>query len=413
MAPARIDPGNLAAVLPRGGRTLVLACSGESLLLADAVMLAGDALGAMTFTGIFVPGLNTKTYLANASCRVETFFMTPELKAAGDAVTFLPLCYGDILTRLRTAPIDAALFMATMPDAAGLCGFGPVVDFLADLWPQIPVRLAHLNPAMPRTRGDAGIPYSQLTAAIEHEQALLGFADPGPDAVVDAIAAHVAALIPNGATLQTGLGKVPTAVLRALKGHRDLHIHSGLIGEAVVELEEAGALAPGVAVTGGVAIGSPRLYDAIGGSAYAFRPVSHTHAPRIIAEIKGFVSINSAMEVDLLGQAYSEMGPGGLMSGPGGASDFARGVWCGGGLRIVALPASAAKSAISRIVAPNAGAGPVSLGRMDTDIVVTEFGAADLRGRSHQERAEALIAISPPDHAAALSESWAAFAAKF
>jgi acyl-CoA hydrolase len=266
---------------------------------------------------------------------------------------------------------------------------------------------------MPRTRGDAGIPYSQLTAAIEQEQTLLGFADAGPDAVTDAIAAHVARWIPNGASLQTGLGKVPTAVLRALKGHRDLHIHSGLIGEAVVELEEAGALAPGVAVTGGVAIGSPRLYDAIGGSAYAFRPVSYTHAPRIIAGIKGFVSINSAMEVDLLGQAYAEMGPGGLMSGPGGASDFARSVWCGGGVRIVALPASAAKGAISRIVAPNAGAGPVSLGRMDTDIVVTEFGAADLRGRSHQERADALIAISPPNHAAALSESWAAFAAKF
>jgi len=117
--------------------------------------------------------------------------------------------------------------------------------------------------------------------------------------------------------------------------------------------------------------------------------------------------------VDLLGQAYAEMGLGGLMSGPGGASDFARGAWCGGGLRIVALPASAAKGSVTRIVAPNRGAGPVSLGRMDTDIVVTEFGAADLRGLSHHERARALIAIAPANHREALESAWAGFAAKF
>jgi acyl-CoA hydrolase len=224
---------------------------------------------------------------------------------------------------------------------------------------------------------------------------------------------YVARWVPDGATIQTGLGKIPGAVLRSLKAHRNLRIHSGLIGDAVADLQEAGALAEGCAVTGGVAIGSRRLYDAVGGSTYRFEPVSYTHAPNIVANITNFVAINSAIEVDLLGQAYAEMGPGGLMSGPGGASDFARGAWCGGGLRIVALPASAAKGAISRIVGPNAGAGPVSLGRMDTDIVVTEIGAADLRGRSHQERAEALIAVSSPNHAAALSESWAAFAAKF
>src|SRR5271168_1732542 len=130
MAPARIGPNDIAAVLPRSGRTLVLACSGESLLLADAIMRAGETLGAMTFTGIFVPGLNTRTYLANPSCRVETFFLTPELKAASSATTFLPLCYSDILARLRSVPIDAALFMTTPPDAEGRCSFGPVVDFL-------------------------------------------------------------------------------------------------------------------------------------------------------------------------------------------------------------------------------------------------------------------------------------------
>ena len=392
---------------------MVLACSGESLLLAEAVTRAGSTLGAMIFTGIFVPGLNTRSYLANPLCRVETFFLTPELKAASEAVTFLPLCYGDILTRLRTVRIDAALFMATTPDADGWCGFGPVVDFLAELWPEIPVRIAHLNPLMPRTHGHRGIPYSELTAVVEHEQELLGFPPAKQDPIADAIAMHVARWVRDGATIQTGLGKIPGAVLRSLTTRRNLRIHSGLIGDAVAELEQAGALAEGCAVTGGVAIGSPRLYDAVCGSTYRFEPVSYTHAPSVVATIENFIAINSAIEVDLLGQAYAEMGLGGLISGPGGGSDFARGAWCGGGLRIVALPASAAKGAVSRIVAPNGGAGPVSLGRMDTDIVVTEFGAADLRGLSHHERAKALIAIAPANHREALESAWAGFAAKF
>ena len=145
MAPRRLDLGDLPAVLPRGGRVLVGACSGESVMLAEAVAHAGAALGPMTFTGVFVPGLNTRDYLANPLCRVETFFQTPQLKAAGDATQFLPLCYADILARLRTVEIDAALFMATPPDAEGFCGFGPIVDFLGELWPRIPVRVAHIN----------------------------------------------------------------------------------------------------------------------------------------------------------------------------------------------------------------------------------------------------------------------------
>jgi acyl-CoA hydrolase len=413
LAPRRIDPADIASALPPGGRTLIGACSGESLRLAEAVLRAGDALGAMTFTGIFVPGLNKQTYLANSRCRVETFFLTPELKAAGDAVSFLPLCYGDILTRLRKVPMDAVLFMATPPDSQGICGFGPIVDFLADVWPKIPVRIAHINPQLPRVRGAEGIPFSELTAFIEQEQPLLVMADAGTDPTFEAIARNVGRWIGDGATVQAGLGKIPTAALRALCGRRDLRIHSGLISEAVVDLEEAGALSGGVAVTGGVAIGTQRLYDAVGGPAYRFESVAYTHSPRVLSEISNLVCINSALEVDLFGQAYAEMGPGGLMSGPGGASDFARGTYAAGGLRIVALPASAAHGVISRIVGPNAGAGPVSLGRMDTDVVVTEFGAADLRGLGHHDRAKALITVAPPDHRETLGEAWAALAAKF
>lgn len=406
--PARIEPHELTSVLPVGGVVYVQGCSGESALFGDAVMAGGDALGAMRFTGIFVPGFNRRTYLPNSACRVTTFFQTPELTRGGAAVELLPLCYADVIAHLRTTPIDAAIFSVAPPDAQGLCSFGPVVDFLAELWPRIPTRIAHINPAIRRTRGPTGIPFEALTAYCEAEQPLPEAASEATDDVARAIAAHVANFIPDEATVQAGLGKIPGAVLARLTDRRGITIHSGLIGDSVLDLVEAGAA---TSVTTGVAIGSRRLYDAIAGEAFVFQPVSYTHSSAVIAALPRFVAINSALEVDLFGQAYAERGPRGLVSGPGGASDFARGARAGGGLRIVALPAAA--GAASRIVAPGEARGPVSLGRMDVDIVVTEHGAADLRGQSHENRAAELIAIAPPDHRERLDRAWRECQARF
>jgi acyl-CoA hydrolase len=393
---------------------LVAAATGESLLLARAVMAAGDALGPMTFTGAFIPGTNHHTYLANAQCRVETFFITSSLKAAlAEQVEFLPLCYNDVLARLQTIKIDAALFMCTPPDEDGNCSFGPAVDFLAEVWGRIPVRIAHINPLMPRTRGHKGIPFSQITAFVEGDQPFDTPSDQSSDPVAEAIAAHIAPFVPDGATLQTGIGKVPGAVLRALTGRRNLRVHSGLIVDEVVDLAEAGALAAGTPVLAGVAIGSKRLYDAISSETYQFQPVSVTHSALAIAAIPLFISINSALEVDVLGQVYSEVGPKGLMSGPGGASDYARAArFSLGGLRIIALASSAAKGSISRIVGAGQGAGPVSLGRSDVDLVITEHGVADVRGKTYVERAAALIAIAPEAHRDALAAGWAEYATR-
>jgi acyl-CoA hydrolase len=251
-----------------------------------------------------------------------------------------------------------------------------------------------------------------VTAYVEAEQELLGGTDRPDDALSQAIGEGIARYISDGSTIQTGLGKIPTAALRALRDRRALRIHSGLIPEAVVDLEDAGALAPGVSVIGGVAIGSRRLYDRVRGTAYRFHPVSYTHSPGVLAAIENFVALNSAMEVDLFGQSYAEVGPSGFTSGAGGASDFARGARAGGGLRIIALAASANRGAVSRIVAPGEGAGPVSLSRMDTDIVVTEHGAADLRRLDHDERAHALIAVASPAHRERLAAQWSVIAAK-
>ncbi len=404
MTPTRFAIDGLSAVLPAGGRTLVQGCSAESILLAQATAAAGDALGAMTLTGIQVPGINRYGWLPNEKCRFETFFMTPELRTAGDAVTFLPFCYADILAHLRSTRIDAALFSVSPPDANGLCSFGPTVDFLAELWPEIPRRIAHINPLLPVTAGPTGIPFDAIHAFIEGDATLPEAPDTGADPISLAIAGHVAALIDDGATIQTGLGKLPGAMLRMLVDRRDLRIHSGLIGDAVLELLDSGAIAEGSHITTGVAIGTRRLYDALPASKIRFCPVSYTHDPAVLARIAGFVTVNGAMEVDLYGQAFAEMGQTGWNSGTGGASDFARGAWAAGGLRIVVLPSTG--KAASRIVAPGAGRGPVSLGRMEIDIAVTEHGAADLRGLTHDARAAGLIAIAAPDCREALARAW-------
>jgi acyl-CoA hydrolase len=404
--PINLDQASFVSLLRPGSLVFVQGCSGESLLLADHVRKAGADLGPKTFTGIFVPGLNRYDYLANPDCRVLTYFMTPELKKAGAAIDFRPLCYADILADLRVRPIDAALVMLSPPNEYGLCSFGPIVDFLPDLWANIPTLIGHINPLLPPTRGAPGIPFSRLSAYINAEQPLLGQSEELADDEALAIADFIARITPDGATLQVGLGKIPGAVLRSLTTRKNLRIHSGLVSDAALALKQAGALAPGIAVTGGVAIGGPALYAACSDPAFEFRPVSHTHSARILAEIRDFISINSAIEVDLFGQAYAECGPRGWMSGPGGASDFARGAKIGGGLRIVALPSTARAGATSRIVDPRDAFGPVSLGRMDIDMVVTENGLADLRGLDHESRARRLIDIAAEPHRPALIAAW-------
>jgi acyl-CoA hydrolase len=410
-SPRLLRSGELAAVLPAGGLTLVSSCSAESDLLAGEVAAAGEALGDMDFAGIFVPGLNRHDWKAGPASRVTTFFQTLELRKRGGSARFLPLCYQDILALIRHEVPRAALVMCAPPDAKGNCSFGTEVALIAALWREIPVRIAHINPAMPHTPGDPGIPFSELTAYFEGEQALRGMPANPVDPVSGAIGAHVAALVPDGAALQTGLGKIPDAVLRTLTGHRDLRFHTGLIGDGALELVRSGAMAPGASALVGVAIGSAALYAGLDDLHFQFRPVTVTHDFATLAAIERLVTINSAMEVDLFGQVYAESSSRGFQSGPGGASDYARGARRSrGGLRIIALPA--ATSSTSRIVAPGQGHGPVSLSRFDVDVVVTEHGTADLRELTYQQRAAALIAIAAPEHREALDRAWHAVAAQ-
>lgn len=401
MAPLRIGSRDLAGQLAPGSRIWLHACSGESALIRDGLQAAD--LRGLTFTGIFVPGLNRLAGLLAAGARFDSFFMMPEFSGHDAQVRFLPFCYREIRLHLAAHAPDAALVMVSPPDEAGMCSLGPVNDFIADIWPRIPRIIAHVNPRVPRTQG-AAIPFDRFHAVIEGE-APLPVSDPGMDEVSARIAALARDMVPEGATIQAGLGRAPEAVLRGLTGHRNLSIHSGLIGDATLDLLEAGALRPEAPICAGVAIGSARLYEAVGRGEFRFAPPSETHDIARLAAIETLVTINSAIEVDLAGNGHAEATPKGLVSGPGGASDFAAGARGLHGLRMLVLPATAAGGRISRIVAPGGATGPVSLGRFDTDIVVTEHGIADLRAATPAERRERLIAIAAPEHRAELADN--------
>jgi len=405
--PETVAPSALAAVLPPGGLTLVSSTSAHSDLLHQMVGQAGDGLGKMRFAGVFVAGLNRAVWQAGQDSRTLTFFQTPELRQDAARVDFLPLSYSQIARYFAQHPPDAVLFMCAPPDEDGNCSFGVECSFVADLWSAAKTRIAHVNPAMPRTRGDRGIPWHEITAAIEAPQTLRALQAGQPDQDGREIARHLAPFIRDGAVIQTGLGKVPDAVLDILHDHKGLRIHSGLVGDGVLNLASSGALAGGVPILAGTAIGSEALYDAVAQDFFEFRPVSITHDVARMAAHEHFVAINSALQVDLFGQAYSEVTNGGAMSGPGGASEFAQGARLSRhGLSIVALPSTAKGGQISRIVAPADALGPVALSRLSIDLVVTEHGVADFRDAGHEERAEQLIAIAAPQFRSHLASAW-------
>ena len=216
--------------------------------------------------------------------------------------------------------------------------------------------------------------------------------------------AHLAPLIPNGATIQIGLGKVPAQLLLALTGHRDLALHTGLISDAVLPLAAAGALRRERPIITTVAVGSREFYSRL--TELAGLHIAHvgvTHSPQSLSAVRGFHAINSAFEVDLLGQVNAEMIDGRYVGGPGGLPDFAHAAHADPeGLSIIALNSTNAGGSVSRIVSRLESGVPVTLAQHEVDAVVTEHGAALLRGQPVDERARRLCAVADPKHRNAL-----------
>ena len=301
-------------------------------------------------------------------------------------------------------PLDVVLMQVSPPDAHGFVSLGTSVDCTLTAARCARYVIAEVNDQMPRTHGDCFLHVSKLFAMVETSRPLLELKPEPYSDLQHRIARNVASLIPDGATLQVGIGGIPDAVLQCLRDRRDLGIHSEMCSDGVIELIESGVingdrktLHRGKLVVGFV-LGTERLFRFIHENPlFEFRPIRYTNDPFVIAQNENMVAINSALEVDLSGQICSDSLGTRPYSGVGGQVDFMRGAARSkGGKPIIALPSTAKNGTVSRIVPMlTAGAGVVT-SRADVHYVVTEFGVAYLHGKSVRQRAEALIEIAHP-----------------
>jgi acyl-CoA hydrolase/RimJ/RimL family protein N-acetyltransferase len=300
--------------------------------------------------------------------------------------------------------VDAALITVSPPDRAGYVSLGISVDVVRSAIESADVVLAEVNAAMPRTHGDSFVHLSEIDAFVECDAPLLEVPQVEPDAVTLEIARNVASLIPDGATLQLGIGDIPQALTHLLHDKHDLGVHSEMVSDGILSLIEAGVVTgrrksvhKGKVVTS-FCMGSRRLYDYVDDNpVFEFLGVDWVNDPFVIARNDDMVAINSALQVDLTGQVCADSVGHKFFSGIGGQADFIRGASRSrGGKPIIAIRSTADDDGVSRIVPVlSEGAGIVT-SRGDVHYVVTEYGVANLYGRSVRERALALISIAHP-----------------
>ena len=319
------------------------------------------------------------------------------------------------LIRAGTIRTDVVLLQVSPANEKGEHSFGLVNDYVRAAMSKARVVIAEINAQIPWAPCDQPLKPGEVTVAVETDRAPLELPAAPFGELERRIAAHLADFIPDRATLQVGIGAVPEAIVAMMSDRRGLGVHSGMIGDSVVELMERGVITnenkgldPGVTISG-VLFGTSRLYR------FAHRnpqvrlcPTSYTHSLATLSKLRNLVSINSALEVDLTGQVNAEAIGGDHIGAVGGQVDFVRAaVQSEGGVSIIALPATG-KKGDSKIVSRLSG--PVTTARSDVDVIATEHGAVRLRGLSIRERVRAMVSIAAPDHRDALMrdarETW-------
>ena len=343
------------------------------------------------------------------SLRVNALFLSAETRKAvqrGDA-DYTPCFLSEIpaLFSKGILPIDVALVQLSPPDETGYCSLGVTVDVVRGAIESARYVIAQFNPFMPRTFGNTRIALEEVDAYLEIPAPLSELPSAKMSKETERIGQHVAMLVEDGATLQMGIGKIPDAVLMALRHHKHLGVHTEMFSDGLMALMNNGvvdnskkALHTGKTVTS-FCMGSQALYDFVRNNPQVeFYPSDYINNPSVIAQHEQMVAINSALEVDLTGQVVSDSIGHRFYSGIGGQVDFIRGAAKSqGGRPIIALP-SVTKQGKSRIVPYITEGSGVVTSRGDVHYVVTEYGIATLRGRSIRERALELIQVAHPDH---------------
>jgi 4-hydroxybutyrate CoA-transferase len=413
----RMSAAQALEAVNSGARIWIQSGCGTPSVLVDALVARSHALRDVEIIHMKTLGAADYTRPEYAGhFRHRGLFLGENVREAvcNGRADYTPIFLSEIegLFESGALPLDVVLMQVSPPDAHGFVSLGTTVDCTLTLVRYAKIVIAEVNRQMPRTHGETNVHISRISAIVESDRQLLELeAEPLTETHMR-VGRNVASLIPDGATLQTGIGGIAEAVLHCLDDKHDLGIHTELVPDGVVDLMEAGiingerkTLHRGKAVVAFV-LGSQRLFDFVHENpSFEFRPISYTNDPFVVAQNERMVAINGALQVDLTGQVCADSIGTRPYSGFGGQIDFIRGAARSkGGLPIIALPSTARGGTVSRI-APvlEPGAGVVT-SRADVHYVVTEHGIAYLHGRTLRERAEALIAIADPRFQAELED---------
>ena len=405
----KLDSLDLAAIVRDGDRIVWGQGAGEPSTLVDQLLRQRHRIG---HASVFLGGVRSRHTLEREHTDVLSFTSFSAIGGlrgfARDGLLRIVPCHLSQIPRYFEQgifPVDVVFVQLSEPDQRGEFSFALGHDFQLAAMKQARVVIAEVNDQVPWSWCDGGVDRSRIDYIVRTSRPPVQITAQPLGAVELAIAGHVARYIDDGTTIQIGVGAIPDAVLSSVGNRRDLGFHSGLISDRVADLMERGVMTnarkplnTGIAVAGCL-VGTRRLYDFThkNPAVQLFTP-AYIHNPAVLGQLGKIVALNSAIEVDLTGQINAEMAAGSYLGAVGGQVDFVRGVQMAhGGRSIIALPATARNDSISRIVA-RLEDGVVTTARSDADIIVTEFGAAELRGQPLAERVRRMVAISHPQY---------------
>ncbi len=410
-----------AAKKVKSGDGIVLThASGEPGLLLKALKERQNELeGVRIFHGLsYGPGYHVAEDLNPESIRHEAMFVgAATRKSAWEGRTYMkPMHFSDSYYNILNGTIgcDVAAMHVSPPDKFGYCSFGVSCDYERAATETAKTVIAEVNPNMPYVFGKSFVHVSEIDYFIESNEPILTVGESVIGEKEEAIGKYIADLIDDGSCLQIGVGAMPDAVMSFLTHRENLGIHTEMITTGTMNLIKSGAAnGKKKTINNGIAVasfagGTPELYEWLNENPMIeFWPIHYVNDARTISKLDNMISVNSALEVDLMGQVCAEAIGVKQYSGIGGQMDFVRGAtWAKGGKSFIALTSTAKKGTLSRISAALAPGTTVSTSRNDVDNIVTEYGVAALRGQTLPERAKRLIAIAHPDFRDQLKEDY-------
>ncbi len=407
--PNNMTASEAAKLIKSGNRVLIQGGSATPQTLIRAMVARASELKQVEVVHLHTEG--ECGYVApelKDSFHTNAFFIGSNIrKMIGNTADYIPIFLSDIprLFRQGIMPLDVVLINVSPPDKHGFCSLGVSVDIVISGLQEGKTVIAQINPQMPRTFGDAIVHISEFTACVEVDEPIHEMKFVAPSPIEQAIGKNIAEIIDDGATLQMGIGGIPNAVLTYLTNHKNLGIHTEMFSEGIVNLVENGVVNGSKKkvnpnkIVSGFAMGTRRLYDFMDDNAeIEMMDISYVNDTAVIRQNPKVTAINSAIEIDITGQVCADSIGTRMFSGVGGQMDFMRGAALSkGGKPIIAIPAATAKGLSKIVPTLKLGAGVVTT-RAHARYVVTEYGVADLFGKSLRERSLLLRDIAHPEH---------------